>query len=100
MQIDPCETKGRRNQRGSGFSVRAETFAVHQQLGIEVAWAPTIQHRPHSRDIDTEKVGDRLQVGGESHNRANVQIAIGPAVQTVANAGSERVINGGVTKST
>jgi hypothetical protein len=40
-----------------------------------------------------------LKVGSQRHDHADVQIAGGPAVQALADARSERVIDGRVTES-
>src|SRR5262249_1080711 len=50
--------------------------------------------------IYAEQVGERLQVGGQGHDRTDVEIAVGPAVQSLTYSGSKRVIHGGVAERT
>src|SRR6266508_3896387 len=52
----------------------------------------------HGFDVDAEEIGERLEVRRERHDRADVQIAVGPAVQPLADAWRERVVDGRVTK--
>jgi hypothetical protein len=48
--------------------------------------------------VDAEQVGERLEVRRKRHDRADVQIAVGPAVEPLTDAGRERVVDGRVTK--
>ena len=43
----------------------------------------------HDRDVNLQEVGEWLQVGCKRHDRADVQIAVSPAVKPLADPGSE-----------
>jgi hypothetical protein len=45
-----------------------------------------------------EEVRHRLEVRGQRHDGADVQVLGGPAVEPAADAGGERVVDGGVTQ--
>ena len=51
------------------------------------------QHRLHGRLVHLQQVGERRQVGRQRDDRADVEIAVRPAVQPLADAGRERIVD-------
>src|SRR5262249_42151378 len=47
-----------------------------------------------------ERVGEGLEAGGERQNRPDVEIAVRPAVETMANARRERIVDARMAKGT
>jgi hypothetical protein len=76
-----------------------ESLAVQKYFRIELSWSPTQQDRSHCRLIDTKQIGNRLKVRAQIHDRADVEIAVGPTVEALADSGSKRVVYCRVTKS-
>src|SRR6266508_4572094 len=100
VEVDACETESGRNQCCGGLSIRAESFAVEEKLGIEFPRPPTGEHRPDGRHIDSQEISHRLEVGSERHNRSDIEITVGPAVQPAADAHGQRVVHSRVAEGT
>src|ERR1019366_5631919 len=101
VKVHPAEPKGgwnqgsSRNVRSSGCAIgdlgRVEGFAVEDQLGVELSGTPTVEDRPHvilrySRLSETQEVDERAQLRRQRDNRADIQVAVSPAVHAVAHA--------------
>src|SRR5207253_4695371 len=65
---------------------------------VELARAPTVEDAAHRRLIDAQQIGEWLQVGCQRDDLAHIQIAVGPAIQTVADPGRHAVIDSGVAE--
>jgi hypothetical protein len=100
MQIDSRQAEGGRNQNGGGFAVGPERLAVDEQHGVELAGTPGVEHGAHGRHIDAEHLRHRLEPRRQRDDRADVEIAIGPAVAAPADAFRERVVDRGVAQRT
>jgi hypothetical protein len=48
--------------------------------------------------VHAQQVAERLEIRGNRHDRAHVQVAVAPTVEPLADAGRERVIDGGMTQ--
>ena len=95
VQVDAGEAERRRDQRRRGLAVRPERLAVEEQLGVELARSPAVRAPcAPSAWSRLQQVATALQVGRERDDRADVQVAIGPAVEPLADAGRERVVDG------
>lgn len=55
---------------------------------------------PTPRLIRAEQIGNGLEVGCGGNDRADIQVAVGPAVQPVTDSRGERVIDCGMTQGT
>src|SRR6478672_6699045 len=98
VKVYSGKTKGRRNERCGGFAVRTESFSVHKQLSIKLARPPASKNGLDGCNIHAQDIGNRLQIGSKAHDCANVQVAVGPAVQPMSNAGSKCVVHRGVAE--
>src|SRR5437588_5527844 len=106
VRVDTCQPEGIRNQGGRVAPARAERLAVHEQLGIESARPPAHQNLLYGRYVDlpaggqafVQQVDHWLQVGRESDDGADVEVLVGPAVETMADARGERVVDGRVAQ--
>jgi hypothetical protein len=67
---------------------------------VVAAGAPTRKNLLHRRYICSKQVGERLQVGRERNNVADIQVTVCLAVQTVTYSGNQLVINRRVTEGT
>ena len=66
-------------------------FAIEKQFRIELSRAPIIQnvshvHLSYGWLSCGQEIDKRAQIGGESDNSADVQIAVRPAIQAMSNA--------------
>src|SRR4029077_12401282 len=73
-------------------------LAILVQLGVVATWSPAGENLLHRCDVDAEQIGERFEVRRQSYDRADVEIAVGPAVEPLANAGRKRIVDGRVTK--
>ena len=87
-----------RQERRRRFSIRPERFPIQEHLRIELSGPPARQHRLERRLVDTEEGGYDPEIGSERDDGADIQIAIGPAIQPAADSGGERVIDRGVAQ--
>jgi hypothetical protein len=105
VHVDAGHAEGRGQQGGCRLGHRSilERLAIQQELGVVLARPPALQHRLDRGDGDrrarlAEHVGDRLQVRREGHDLAHVEVAVGPTIETPADARSERVVHRGVAQ--
>src|SRR6185369_7281559 len=68
-------------------------FTVQQNLSVEFARPPTVEDCSEGRVIDLQEICYNAQVGRKRNNCANVEVAIGPSIQPVANSPNKGVIN-------
>ena len=99
MEVHAREAERRRDQRRGAAPVRLERLAIEQQLRVELAGPPTLEHVAHGRFVDAEQLRERRDARRERHDGADVQVAVRPAVAPSADAGRERVVDGAVAKS-
>ena len=93
MQVHPRETERGRNQCARTPAVRREGFAVLVEPRVVAARTPTGQHFPDGGLVDAEKIGERLEVRRERDDDADVQVAVGPAIEPLADARRERIVH-------
>src|SRR6187455_3713153 len=98
VQIDAGEAERRRDQDGSRLAIGTKCLAVHQQQSIGAARTPGVQNRSHRGDIGAEEIGDRLEPWCERNDGADIEIAIGPAIKPMTDAGSKRIVHGGMAQ--
>src|SRR5882724_3410128 len=100
MQIHAGEAESGRDQRPGLLAVGTKGFAVFVQFRIEAAGPPAGENLFHGRDVNPQEVGERLEVGRKRHDRADVEIAVSPAVKSLADSRSERAVDGRVAQGT
>src|SRR5581483_5521703 len=93
VQVHPGEAEGRRNQRARPSSIRPQALAVLVEPRVVAARTPAGEHFLHRGLVDLEKIGEGLEVWSERDDEADVEIAIGPAVQALADARCEGVVH-------
>src|SRR2546423_1500370 len=91
--VDARHPEGGRDQSGRRFAVGAEGLAVEVQLCVEFSRPPTGEHFLERRVADAQKLRERARVGCERDDLADVEVAVGPAVQAVTDAGHESIVN-------
>src|SRR5438034_106723 len=89
-RLFPGSVKSGRIERAGLLAIRAECLAVLVEPGVEATWPPTREHLFHGLDVHAQEVGEGLEVRRERDDRTDVQIASGPAIETLADAGGER----------
>jgi hypothetical protein len=94
----PASPNAARDQHRPRLAVGPECLAVEQHLGVELARAPALQDGAQLIVGDVEQVRDRRHVRRERDDRADVEIAIRPAVETMPDARRERVVDRRVTQ--
>ena len=99
VQVDACEPERGRNHGRAALAVGPCGLSVLVELGVVLAGAPAIQHLHDGRLIDAEKVLEGLQARRDGDNGADIEIAIGPAVEAPADAMGERIVHGRMTES-
>src|ERR1044071_1189208 len=100
MKVDAHEAEGRWDECRRRLAVGPESLTVEEQLRIELSWSPTLQDCSHSRLVHAQQIRDRLEVRTQRRNRANVEVAIDPSVETTADAGRKRVVHRRVAERT
>src|SRR6266705_3628259 len=98
VEVHAGEAERGRNQRARLPAVRTEGFAVLVELGVEAPGAPAVQYRLYRSLIDLQQLGDRGEVGSERNDESDVQVAVGPAVEALADSGRKGVVDGRVAQ--
>src|SRR5439155_1031674 len=98
VQVDAREAEGRWEKRSGLLPIRPERLPVLVKLCVEAARPPAREHCFDRREIDTKEIGAGFEVRRERHDRADVQVAVRPAVEAPADAGGARVVDGRVTE--
>ncbi len=94
VQVHAGQAERGGNERRGGLAVGPERLAVQEQLGVELPRAPAGEHLvAHRLLVHPEERGDGRQVGREPDDRADVQVAVRPAIQPVTDARRERVVH-------
>src|SRR6185369_16867384 len=86
MKIDAGESERGRDQGRRRLAIRTKSFAVEKQFSVKLSRSPTLQDCSHRRFIDAQQSRNRLKIRTQRHDRADVQIAGGPAVETPSDA--------------
>jgi hypothetical protein len=86
VEILAGEAKGRGKHRGRRASIRLECLPVLVELRIVFAGSPGADHAAHVVFGNPQRVGDRADGRSERDDFTDVQIAIGPAVEPLADA--------------
>jgi hypothetical protein len=94
VEVDTGEPEGRWDQHGRRLAVRTESLPVEEELRVELARPPRREDLVQRRVVDAEQVRKRRLVGGQRDDRAYVEVAVRPAVESAPNSGSEGVVDG------
>jgi hypothetical protein len=94
VKVHACQPEGCRNDDGSRGAIRAEGLAVQEHGRVETSGAPALQDCPQRGVVHAEERRHRRQVWREPDDRADIQVAVGPAVQPSADPAGERVVDG------
>jgi hypothetical protein len=79
------------NPKAGGLS---ERLAVEVELRIELAGSPRLGRLLHLGFGNLQHLGEGGEVGRHRNDRPDVQVAVGPAVQPVPDAGRIGVVDG------
>jgi hypothetical protein len=88
-QIYACLPEGRRNEGGRGFAVGTKCFAVQEHFRIKFPGTPTVQDAPHRRVVNAQETGHNTQIRRKRDDCSDIEIAVGPTILTVADAGDK-----------
>ena len=100
MVVHAGQPEGGRIEGCRRLAVRPEGFAVEVQLGVELARPPGLQGPLDLGFRDLEHVDESSQIRGGRDDRSHIEVAVGPAIETVANSGRVGVIDRRVAQST
>src|SRR5262249_47899048 len=100
VKIHTRHPECRRDQSCRRFAIGAKSFAIEIQFSVEFSWSPTRQYFFNRRLIDLQKISEPTQIRCQRNNRADIQIAIGPAIQSMAYARREGIVDGGMAYRT
>ena len=89
-EVHAGEAERGRDERPCLLSVGAKGLAILVEFGVVAARSPARENLFYGLDINAEEVGERLEIWCQRHDRADVQIAVGPTVEPLTNAGRER----------
>ena len=98
VEVEARQAERGRDQRGARLPVGPERLAVEDQLGVELPRAPALQHVTDLGILEVQQAGERAQVRRQRDDRADVEVAVGPAVPPATDPRGQRVVHGGVTK--
>ena len=97
-RFTPARPKAGGMSTAADFPFGWKRFSVQEELSIELSGTPGVQDGAHSRLVSRQEMSGRGEIGRQGDDRAYIQIAIRPSIQAVANAFSERIINGRVAQ--
>ena len=80
-----------------GLAVRPEGLAVEVELGVVPARPPRLHGFPDVGFGDLEHLDEGREVGRRRHDRSDIEVAVGPAIETVADPRRVGVVDGRVT---
>src|SRR6185295_12246774 len=93
VEVYARQAERRRNQRARLPAVGPEGLAVLVQDGVEAPGTPAREHFLDGRLVDAEKIGEGLEVWSEREDDADVEVAIGPAIQALADARRKGIVD-------
>ena len=97
-EIHAGEAERGRDERSRLRPVGTKRLAVFVKFGV-IAPLPQLARTFFTVSTSTpRRSGERFEIWGERHNRADVQIAVRQTIESLADAEGERVVNGRVTK--
>src|SRR5216684_4476609 len=99
VEVDARQPQRWRDQCAGPLAVRAKSLSVFIQFRIKATGTPARKDFLKRRHIHTKQVREGNQVGSQGHDGTHVQVAVGPAVQPLADSRSKRVVHGGMTES-
>src|SRR6185503_19544894 len=85
------EPEGGRNQNSRRLLVGTRELPVEHERRIELPGTPRLQCVAKRRLVGEEDLCEGREIGREIHERAHVEIAIGPAVESAPHAIRDRV---------
>ncbi len=98
VQIDACQAERGRDERRGGAAVGLKGLAVERQLGVELPRAPAVEDRAHGGLVDAQEIDERLHAGSQRDDRADVQVAVRPAVEASTDARRQLVVDRGMAQ--
>jgi len=98
MVVHAGEAVGRRIERRRRLAVRAERLAVEIELGVVLARPPALQHLAHGGVVDLQELRKGAEIRRKRHDRADVEIAVRPAVEPATDALAQRIVDSGVAE--
>ena len=93
MQVDAGKTERGRDERCCRLPVGAKALAVEKQFGVEFARSPEGEHLTYRGLVDPEHRDHRREIRRKVDDRADVEIAVGPGIKTIADALRKRVVH-------
>src|SRR5207248_11382925 len=96
MQVNAGKTESRGKHRRAGLAIGPESLSILIQLGVVLAGAPTVEHFFDGGAVDAEELLVEREIRRECHDRPDVEIAVRPAVETIAGPFHARVVHRGV----
>ena len=98
MIVYARQTKGRGIERRGALAIRTERLAIKVQLGVEFPRSPGRHGLLDVRFRNLQQVNEGAQVRRQAHNCPDIEVAIGPAVEAVPDAGGVGVIDRRMTQ--
>ena len=88
-EVHAGQSERGRDERSRLLPVGAKGLAILVQLRVVAAWPPAGEHLLHGFDIDAKEVSEWLEVRSQRYDGADVQIAVGPTIEPLANSRRE-----------
>ena len=98
-QIHSGKAECRRDESGCSLAVRTKGLSVNEELCVKLARSPTLQDRSGGCVIDPQEIRDDGEIRSKRHDCANVEVAIGPAIEPAANPRSKGIVDRRVAQS-
>ena len=96
--LTPAKPKGGGHHRRRALAIGPLGLAIHVEFRVVAAGPPAIQHGLDGRHVHAEQVAERLEVRRRRDDGADVQIAVSPAIEALADAGREGIVDRGMTQ--
>src|SRR5262249_16305724 len=97
--VDAGLAEGSGYQRGSALPVGPCRLPIDVEFGVVAAGSPALQNLLRGLDGAAGQGGERVEVRSRGGHLTAVEIAVGPAIETMPDAGSEGVVHRRVAES-
>ena len=92
-QIHSGKAECRGNESGCSLTVRTKGLSVDEERCVKLARSPALQDHSGGCVIDSQQISDDGKIGSKRHDCANVEVAIGPAIEPAPNPGSKGIVD-------
>src|SRR5262249_43703154 len=86
MQVDACQPECGRYQGASLLAIGSKGFPILVHHSVEAPRPPAGERLLERDGMGAQRIRERLEIRRQRHNRADVEIAVCPSVETLTDA--------------